>query len=227
MEKFNKLPLEEQEKRKSLNKKILKFGCLPIVVLFIMVAIFAPSDNTTDISAVDTTSATTSDNVTSDSVKMKETLMREIESTNDSFKSKSFRGSIASVQLELVLFEEWAKYIKSGLESDSKENKALAKRLRENVVKIQLKEFPKMRKEWAKIAKNTLWEEDIDVLLTGNSIVNFTGAIYASNKGIKLTQEKVYEILTSLRFKEVRYRWYKGEDEFTYYKLEVKKDSEV
>jgi hypothetical protein len=35
---------EELEKRKSLNKKMLGFGCLPVIILFIVIGIFTPKD---------------------------------------------------------------------------------------------------------------------------------------------------------------------------------------
>lgn len=44
---------------------------------------------------------------------------------------------------------------------------------------------------------------------------------------IKTAQEQLQEVLTRLGFKEVRYRWYREADEFTYYKLDTPPDGKL
>ena len=73
-----------------------------------------------------------------------------------------------------------------------------------------------------------MWENDIEVSAngTGKQYINFTGGIFAANKNKKEFQTQVQKVLNMLRFKQARYRWYKGESEYTYYKMYEGKDSE-
>lgn len=77
------------------------------------------------------------------------------------------------------------------------------------------------------MVKDKLWEHDIDVTLGGanNTTLKFSGGYFAANANIKETQKSLQEILTSLRFKQTQYRWYNGQDEYTYYKIESSKDA--
>ena len=96
-------------------------------------------------------------------------------------------------------------------------------------MRLRLRTFPKIRKAYYEFLRKNLWESDIDVDLSGsgNTILKFTGGSFAANKNIKITQETLREMLTMLRFKQTQYRWYEGEDEYTYYKMKTPKDSEI
>ena len=94
---------------------------------------------------------------------------------------------------------------------------------------LQISEFPKMRKAYIDVVADKLWEENITVTAqgNGNTVVNITGGIFVNNKNKKQMQETLSDVLKSFRFKQVRYRWYKDEDEYTYYDLSVPKDNEL
>jgi hypothetical protein len=96
-------------------------------------------------------------------------------------------------------------------------------------MKLQKQEFPQIRKAYAEIIAGTMWEYNIYCTASGNgyTVLNMTGGDYASNSEIKKTQATIRSFVTRLRFKEVRYRWYKGADEFTYYKLESSPDDDI
>jgi hypothetical protein len=160
--------------------------------------------------------------------KLTEQLKREIASFDKPFDNSSYAGSIQAIQMELVLFGVWAHIINEGKNSDNSENIKLAQHLQKMVTQRQVKEFARMRKSYAEAAAEKLWESNIYITVSGNnnSIINLTGGLFASNKNIADTQQTLQDILSEFRFKEVRYRWYKGADEFTYYKLETPKDSE-
>lgn len=83
------------------------------------------------------------------------------------------------------------------------------------------KDFPAIRKKYADISKEKLWEENIDVKLSGkeNEIITFVGASFASNKNIKASEDAIHDMLKTLQFKRVNYKWYKGDNDFTYYDL--------
>lgn len=81
--------------------------------------------------------------------------------------------------------------------------------------------LPSYRKSFAKNLANTLWEQDIYVTSSGaqNTILNFTGGIFAANQNIADMQSIIETDARHFGFKQVQYRWYKGASEFTYYNL--------
>lgn len=89
--------------------------------------------------------------------------------------------------------------------------------------------LPGLRIGFRKRAGEILWEHDTYVSLSGdgNRIINISAGMFAANANIKATQEQLAEVLTKLRFKEVRYRWYKEADEYTYYKLDTPPDAKL
>lgn len=165
----------------------------------------------------------------SEADKLKEQLKREIASFEKPFDNSAYRETVANLQIEVVLFSVWASIIDKGENSTDEENKKLAATLKSKVSARQIKEFPKMRESYGKAAAEKLWESNIYVTTEGatDAIINLSGGLFASNKNIAETQRTLSEIFTQFRFKEVRYRWYKEADEFTYYKLETPKDSEI
>lgn len=160
-------------------------------------------------------------------LKQKEQLEREIKSIDDGIKFAD-GNTIEELQIDIVLFASWAKLIKEADESEETEIKNLGKKLKLKVSQIQIREFPNLRKQYAKIVANKMWENDIEVYAngTGKRYINFTGGVFAANKNKKDFQSQLNEILTMFRFKQSRYRWYKGEDEYTYWTIYEGKDSE-
>jgi hypothetical protein len=113
--------------------------------------------------------------------------------------------------------------------SDLPETNTLGKKLRDNVVKRQKKDFPLLRKRYAEVIASKLWENDIEVTVSGkrNEYINFTGGMFATNKNIGEVQKTLSSILQQFRFKQARYRWYKGDDDYTSFTLESEADDKV
>lgn len=162
-------------------------------------------------------------------VDFKDQLKREIESLKDGFDGSEFRSSVQSIQIELAVFEAWKTLYKKSKKSNDKEIKELGETLKKEAIRIQKMEFPKLRKAYGEVADELMWENNIDVK-TGNSKTHqnltFIGGLFASNKNIKEMQTQINEITRLLRFKTVNYLWYKGQDDYTYYDLTSKKDSD-
>lgn len=160
-------------------------------------------------------------------LKQKEQLERELKSINDGIEFAD-GNSIEELQMDIVLFASWAKIIKEAQESEDIEIKNLGENLKSKVSKIQIKEFPNLRNQYAKIVAKKLWENDIEVSAngTGKKYINFSGGVFAANKNKQEFQTQVQEILNMFRFNQARYRWYKGESEYTYYTMYEGKDSE-
>lgn len=146
----------------------------------------------------------------------------------ESFDNNKYNENILYLESEVDYFSKLHNLIKQGQASSHEENSNLAKKLNAKLDKLQVKEYPIIRQRYARMAAKLLWENDIYVSSSGqgNRIINFTGAIFASNAGIKATYEKLYPILRKFRFKEVRFRWYKGQSEYTYYKLNTPSDKD-
>lgn len=161
--------------------------------------------------------------------KQKEQLEREINSINKGVDFSTYRGSIESMQYELVMFSTWAKIIDDAESTENSELKNLASQLKTKVASLQIKEFPLLRKEYTKIAAKIMWEYDITVTVdgTGNKYINFTGGLFAANKNKQDFQDKLSEILRMFRFSQSRYRWYNGEDTYAYYTIFEGKDSDL
>ena len=181
----------------------------------------------TSVEVTDKTIITTEKKLTD--VEIKEQLEREISSIDKGIDFSSYKESIESIQLELVLFQVWAKKINEAKSSNNNDIKELGEKLETKVKKIQVSEFPKLRKAYGKIVAKKLWVENIEVEVFGNNskTIQFTGGIFANNKSKQETQETLSEMLNFLRFKKVNYKWYKYDDEYTYYELDSKNDNEI
>lgn len=161
-------------------------------------------------------------------LKQKEQLKRELKSIDEGIDFSSYRETVESLQIEIVLFGSWAKTIADGKGSDDTEINKLANQLNSKVAKLQVREFPILRKEYAKIVAEKMWENDIDVNSSskGNRYINFSGGIFAANKNKQDFQQQLNEVLKMFRYKQSRYRWYKGASEYTYYTVYDGQDSD-
>jgi len=159
----------------------------------------------------------------------KEQLEREISSLTKGIDFSGYRGSVDLMQIELILFGTWSTIINEAKNSENAEIKALSLKLKGLVEKIQKKEFPILRKGYSDVADKLMREQDIDVYSSSSksTTINFTEGIFAANKNKQDFQNQVYDILKMFRFKQSRYRWYKGEDEYTYYSIYNGKDTDL
>ena len=162
-----------------------------------------------------------------ETLKLKEQLEIELKSINNGIEFAD-GNTFEELQIDIIVFSNWATIIKKAKESENAEVIKLGLKLKSKVSKIQTKEFPNLRKKYAKIAAQIMWESDIDVSVngTGKKYINFAGGIFATNKNKKDFQIKLQEVLEMFRFNQARYRWYKGEREYTYYTIFEGKDSE-
>ena len=94
---------------------------------------------------------------------------------------------------------------------------------------LQLKEFPAMRKNYGKISASKLWESNIEVAVfgTGNTTIQFTGGIFANNANKQEFQTSLNKIFHRLRFKKSIYKWYKYDEEYTYYEISSANDGDI
>lgn len=160
--------------------------------------------------------------------KERERYKKELDGMSD-FDGGTYRGSVSSIVVEIALFHAWAKLINEGLEHSDSEIVNASKKMEAKAKSIQKKEFPKIRKEYGKLMKEEMWEQNIEVKTLGRNYttLEFIGGIFASNKNKKDVMESLSDMLHKLRFKRVNYKWYKYDDEYTYYTLKSKDDTEL
>lgn len=157
-----------------------------------------------------------------------EQLTTQIE-TIGKFKGEDYRGSIEKINTELLLITFWSSLTNKAKNSSDDKIKKLGKDLETKLIQLQVNEFPKMRSDYGKLAGKTLWENDVDVTVSGGSsnVIEFSGAIFAANKNIKDAQTAIQDMLKKLRFDKANYKWFSGADKYSYYSIESSKDNEI
>lgn len=157
-----------------------------------------------------------------------EKLQTELKSIK-SFNGSKYRGEVTSLIIEVALFSTWGKMAKEAKNHENSKIKKLGKNIEQSLKSLQLREFPKIRANYAKILKNKLWEENIKVQCFGprKTTLQFTGGIFASNKNKKDFQTTLSQTFRDFRFKRVNYKWYEYDDEYTYYTISSDKDSKI
>ncbi|SDI36015.1 hypothetical protein SAMN05421846_106256 [Chryseobacterium taeanense] len=209
----------------TMNKILKTMASIGTFVFFIFIAFGSEDEKKSETSI--TTSIENKKNALS-TIPLKTRLENNIKSLKSDDFTKDI-NSLDGIVISIALYKAYFQIIKEGKESQNPEEQKLAKQLEQKVSNSQIKNFPKLRAKYAKLIGDKLWENDVDVSVGGvrNINLNLTAHYFASNKNIKESQEALHEMLINLRFKQTNYRWYKGEDEYTYYTIESPKDSEV
>lgn len=142
----------------------------------------------------------------------------------DSIRTASDKGPAADVYT-LQFFESLAIVHKS---DSLKQVSDAAGKLYQHVSALKRKNFPIDRKQYAENLSKIYWENNIEVAASGpgNTIITFTGGSLANNANKKTVFEGVKEGLELLRFKQARFKWYSGDDEYTYWDIDSPKDNE-
>lgn len=105
--------------------------------------------------------------------------------------------------------------------------KAEAKRLLSGV---QKKYLPKDRKVYGELSARKMWRDNgyVDVYGKNNTTIALTSSIFANNANIEDTYKALMPTLKALRFKEVHFKWYKGQtQDVNYYEIGSEPDDVV
>lgn len=216
-------------------KKIKIGAIIGLIVLFVVIILIGknnPETNTFNSSYTYPQKGEISDNNKSynnenlDS-NLKEQLI-ELESILKG-KSKYYVSKDADfpiIREEVDLFYSVFNTIKKIKKETPDSTKLIAKKVENVLKKVQIKEFPELRKSFIKMTASVLWKEDIYVYGNGSTI-KFSGYYYSANRNIEQNQSTLKDQFYRLRFKKSEYRMYKDQSEFTYYKIPSKKDDEL
>ena len=146
------------------------------------------------------------------------------EIANTDYKSLSLQSNavmsdaIDYLQLQKI-WGGWVEAQKEFYENDKRANIPL-KFIRNKATQTLKRVMPSYRKAFANNLGKAVWENDIYVSASGNqnTILNITGGAFAANKNIAEFQNTINRDVLHFGFIEIRYRWYKGAEEYTSYK---------
>lgn len=119
-----------------------------------------------------------------------------------------------------TMYDEGAKY------QLTDKGRASQAEFRKDIGILQTRDFPRLRRLYAKALGERLWEHDITVKTDGpaNSRLLLTGFIFGTNRAIKAVMEAANEDALAVRYKRVAFRAYE-DDGITTYTLEPLSDA--
>jgi hypothetical protein len=95
--------------------------------------------------------------------------------------------------------------------------KIASKKLKVIKKKLSYK-MPSYRKQWTKLANDEVWESNMAVTSYKKSVTVIC-ADFASNSSIQYSHNTLLSTFKVLGFTRANYKWYKGESEYTYYRI--------
>ena len=148
----------------------------------------------------------------------------------DNFDVSTYTASKETITIGLALFSVWADLARKA--SHHKLSPSQKKRVevyRNKVRRVQANSLPRLRDAYGPVLRKSLWQFDMEASTygAGYRTIEFVGGVFAANRNIEEFHGQMRETLHQLRFKEARYKWYKGADRFTYYKLDSPPDTEL
>lgn len=158
-----------------------------------------------------------------------EQLDREIASLPGVSASK-YTGDVNSITTGLILLGAWALVYEEGgklpLMDEARAKRAQFRRL---LADKQVQFLPALRDAYGPAMRRQLWEADGSARTfgAGYKTVEFVSVAFARNANIKQIHTEIQENLMMLRFTRTQYKWIKEASEFSYYDMEVPKDSDI
>jgi hypothetical protein len=148
----------------------------------------------------------------------------------ENHKMLSYEASTVKwLEMEALLFWSYAVTAEKYKSNDDPEVKRLVAELEKKISALQSKQFPKMRKAYSNIVWATMWEYNIDAYSkwSYNGTIEFVWGYFASNKNKLDTYSTLKDMLKLLRFDRANFKWYKYDDEYTYWEIESYPDTKV
>lgn len=145
------------------------------------------------------------------------------------YNASSWYDSVVWIQINIALFHAYASIIEEYSASQDPEIKIAIGNLRSEVTKLQIREFPKLRKAYAKIMWETLWTSNIEVITrwSDNWTIELVWGMFADNQNKLDVYTTLKDMLVMLRFNRINMKWYEYDDDYTYWDIESKNDNEI
>lgn len=143
---------------------------------------------------------------------LKTSLLNIQETLKSGFNDSYFDGSLENIIIGVSTFYNWGSIVNKGFSDSDIETKNLAIKLRDEIIKTQVKEFPVLRDRYAKQMARDLWEKDFYSWTKGNKNerIIFIHESFTRNKDIKDFKNNFNQNIIDLRFKKEIYNWCKG-----------------
>lgn len=144
------------------------------------------------------------------------------------FNNKLFSGDLDALIIELAILENYAAKTNQALRYMNDSIKRIGIEMSKVLKSLQIKEYPRLRKEYVAISKEKLWVNDIVVFSPGPkyTTITYTGGIFAANANKQEFIEKLYKAFQRYRFKQIIFKWYEYDDRYTSYGVDSPADSE-
>lgn len=158
-----------------------------------------------------------------------EQLDREIASL-PGVSAANYTSDVPSINTGLILLGTWALlYEEGGKLPLTDEARAKREQFRRLLVNKQVQFLPALRDAYGPAMRQQLWEADgsARTIGAGYKTVEFVSVAFARNANIKQIHTEIRENLMMLRFTRAQYKWIKEASEFSYYDMEVPKDSDI
>ncbi len=139
-------------------------------------------------------------------------------------------ATVGEVWRRLTALEDAARVLEEHPEDGLPENAiGERRRLRTTLTQRQQADFPAMREAYGETMRRNLWEQDVEVRVTGEraTIIDYVGVVFASNRNIAQVQRGAVPHLQKLRFAQSQYRWSTADARRTTYDLDATDDGTV
>lgn len=158
-----------------------------------------------------------------------EQLDREIASI-PSVQASNYTEDVTTINTGLLLIRVWSLLYEEGGNLDlNEEAQQKRQQFRQLVVRKQTEMLPTMRDDYGPAMRQQLWEADgsARTIGAGYRTVEFVSAAFARNANIQQIHLELRENLMMLRFTRAQYKWFERASDFSYYTLEVPRDSDI
>lgn len=156
-------------------------------------------------------------------------LDREIASI-PGLQATKYTKDMRSINMGLVILAAWAAIYEDGDKLQlTEEAQAKRKQFRRAVVSKQIELLPALRDAYGSVMRKELWEADASARTIGKGYrtAEFVSVAFAANANIKKIHTDLQEHLTLLRFTRAQYKWFKQASEYSYFTIDVPKDSDI
>lgn len=226
--------MEHSKEKPPIYKSLLGIIWIAIGLGIIVALIFPPKYATKNVKSSDKALSKTNDTPKREVTPInKDSIERarwdELDASLGTFDANKYLGDELTPMNGVGQLQEFAELVGGALQSDNPEIVERGKKWEQKLKKIQVEAYPKLRRKWAKDIGEKLWVNDIDVKVLGKdaSTIELVGGSFATNRNIAAMQNELSLALKDMRFKKAIYKWISSADEYDYYTIESKKDSEL
>ncbi len=144
------------------------------------------------------------------------------------FDIDNYQDNVNGIRSIIQLFKKCDDLVIEGSNSNIDSIKRRAELLSKKKSDIRVVVWPKLRDKFGQVLAKEMWVYDMYISTKGarNTTIEFISLDYSLNKNIKKTQDDLRSIFYDLRFKKVIYKTSKYDEEYTFYDLSSKNDSD-